>query len=252
MEPVPAMRDARARFKGKRRVSTIYASAGKKQNAQVNWRACEGMEPWVAAPTVEYASIEELWALCNVLLDAYAALTRREVDTKLATRSNSLAWTEYDRLILGLTDFDGLMEDGMPIVLASTKAHTDGARAAGTPYARHLNRRIASSLNFSNSIFFHRTSSGDVEELHASNLYMLERILLTSAQSHFQTLVKENFASPRSWDGDEWLLCPKHKLREYTLALLMSQHRRAGKDCLLYLLPEDVLIDCLQLVGICN
>ena len=216
------------------------------------WRASEGMEPWVAAPTVEYASIEELWALCNVLLDAYAALTRREVEKKLATRSKGLAWTEYDRLILGLTDFDVLMEDGLPLVLESTKAHTDAARGACTRYAGNLNRRIASSLNFSNSIFFHRTSSGDAEELHASTLYMLERILLTSAQSHFQMLVKENFASLRSWDGDEWLLCPRHKLREYTLALLMSQHRRVGKDCLLYLLPEDVLIDCLQLVGICN
>ena len=210
------------------------------------------MDPWVATPTVEYASIEELWALCNALLDAFAILTRREVNKKLATRSKRLAWTEYDRLVLGLTDFDDLMEDGVPIVLESTKAHTDGARGAGAPYAEHLNRRIASSLNFTNSIFFHRTSSGDVEELHASNLYMLERILLTSAQSHFHMLVKENFASVRSWDGDEWLLCPKHKLREYTLALFMSQHERAGKVCLLYLLPEDVLRHCLQLVGICN
>lgn len=205
------------------------------------------MEPWVVAPTVEYASMEELWALCNAALDSFATLTRREVDKKLATRSKSLAWTEYDRLILGLTDFDELVEDGMPIVLESTKSH-----AEGTQYAQYLNRRIASSLNFSNSIFFHRTSSGDVEELHASNAYMLERILLTSAQSHFQMLVKENFASVRSWDGDEWLLCPKHKLHEYKVALLMSQHRRVGKDCLLYLLPEDVLIDCLQLVGICS
>lgn len=207
--------------------------------------AWPGMEPWVTAPTVEYASIEELWALCNEAFDSLATLTRREVDKKLATRSKSLAWTEYDRLILGLTDFDELVEDGMPIVLESTKSG-----AEGTQYARFLNGRIASSLNFSNSIFFHRTSSGDVEELHAANAYMLERILLTSAQSHFQMLVHENFASVRSWDGDEWLLCPKHRLHEYTVALLMSQHRRVGRDCLLYLLPEDVLIDCLQLVGI--
>ena len=204
------------------------------------------MEPWVAAPTVEYASIEELWMLCNVAMDSYAAVTRREVEKKLATRSKGLAWTEYDRLILGLADFDELMQDGMGIVLESTKSHT------GTQYAKNLNRRIVSSLNFCHSIFFHRTSSGDVEELHASNSYMLERILLTSAQSHFQMLVKENFVSARSWDGDEWLLCPRHKMHEYKVALLMSQHGRVGKDCLLHLLPEDVLIECLQLAGICN
>lgn len=204
------------------------------------------MEPWVAAPSVEYASIEELWELCNVVLDSYAALARREVDKKLATRSNGLAWTEYDRLVLGLTDFDELMLDGMAIVLESTKSRAD------TQYAANLNRRIASSLNFCHSIFFHRTSSGDVEELHAANTYMLERILLTSAQSHFQMLVKENFVSARSWDGDEWLVCPRHKMHEYKLALLMSQHERVGKDCLLHLLPEDLLIECLQLAGICN
>jgi hypothetical protein len=204
------------------------------------------MEPWVAAPTVEYASIEELYMLCSVAMDSYAALTRREVDKKLATRSPGLAWTEYDRLILGLADFDELMQDGIGIVLESTKSHT------GTQYAKNLNRRIVSSLNFCHSIFFHRTSSKDVEELHASNAYMLERILMTSSQSHFHMLLKENFASALSWDGDEWLVCPKHKLHEYKLALLMSQHRRVGKDCLLFLLPEDVLIECLQLVGICN
>lgn len=210
------------------------------------------MEPWVAAPTVEYASIEELWEMCVDLFQSYVTLTRREVDKKLATRSNRLAWTEYDRLILGLTDFEELMEDGTPIVLESTKSRAQDRDEASTLYAQYLNRRIASSLNFSNSIFFHRTSSGDVDELHASNSYMLERILLTSSQSHFNVLRTENFVSVHSWDGDEWLLCPKHKLHEYKLALFMSQHRRVGKDCVLYLLPEDVLIECLQLAGICN
>ena len=163
------------------------------------------MEPWVAAPTVEYASIEELWELWNVVLDSYAVLTRREVDKELATRSNGLSWTEYDRLVVGLTDFDKIMQDGMTIVLESTKSR------AGAEYAENLNRSIASSLNFCHSIFFHRTSSGDVEELHDANSYMLERILLTSPQSHFQMLVKENFVSVRSWDGDEWVLCPTNK-----------------------------------------
>ena len=157
-------------------------------------------------PTVEYASIEELWEICLDLLHSYAKLTRREVDKKLATRSNGLAWTEYDRLILGLTDFEEVMEDGTPIVLESTKSHAQDRDRTSTLYAQYLNRRIASSLNFSNSIFSHRTSSRDVDELHASNLYMLERILLTSVQSHFNMLRTENFVSVRSWDGDEWML----------------------------------------------
>jgi hypothetical protein len=60
---------------------------------------------------------------------------------------------------------------------------------------------------------------------------------------------RENFASIRNWDGEEWLVCPKHSVHAYKLAPLMSQHKRLGGNSLLYLLPEDTLIECLKLVG---
>jgi hypothetical protein len=200
------------------------------------------MDVTVDAPTVEYESLEELWELCSDLLDSYVTLTRQSVDGKLSTRSKKLLWTEYDRLILGLADFDELIEEGTSLVLHSTKSH-------GTSYAHDLNRKIVRLLNSSNKIFFHRTSIIDVEELHDSIVRMLRRVFLTSSQSHFDTLRKKNFVSLCDWDGEEWMLCPNHKISEYKMALAMSQHERLGKGSLVYLLPEDTLVECLKLVG---
>ena len=201
------------------------------------------MDAAVVPPSVQYDSIQELWQVCNELFDAYASLTRAEIDRIVSSRSNRLAWSEYDRLMLGLASFDELTEHGLHIVLESTKWR-------GTLYAHDLNRRIANSLNFSNSIFFHRTSSVDVGDLHTSIFHMLERILLTSHQSHFHAMKRENFASMRNWDGEEWLVCPKHTVHAYKEATFMSQHKRLGANSLLYLLPEDILFECLRLVGI--
>ena len=186
-------------------------------------------------PRVRFVSEAALRRMCDELLRAYTQLTHRVVGEKFRARGlNALAWSELDRLMLGIASFEEITDDGLRLVLASTGG-------SGALYAHELNARLASCINKHNAIFFHETTSVSEPELQAGLAEMLARVLVTSSHSHYHALLGANFRTLVAWDGDEWLLCPVHRVRVYQAAMLEAD---VGK-----VLPEDLFLVVLSLLG---
>jgi hypothetical protein len=187
-------------------------------------------------PRVRYASEEALRGVCEELLQAYTLLTHRVVSERLRARGlNALAWSELDRLMLGIASFEELIDEGLRLVLASTGGN-------GALYAHELNARLARCINQHNAIFFHETTSVSEPELQAGLSALLTRVLVTSAQSHYNALLGANFRKLVAWDADEWLLCPVHRVSEYKTAIV-----QVGAGALL---QEDITLMLLEMLGL--
>ena len=186
------------------------------------------------APRVRYASVEELVRLCAGVVDAYAG----QVDTVVWDIWNeqhmTTKWSQYDRLMLGIFCFDEVLLSTMPKTRESTKNR-------GAIYACTLYREICMHLNQAIRQYIHST----VVPVRAHLLAALHRVLtdavLMGRTSHMMRVMTENFYRCRDARGDTWLICPKHTLPAYALALCMSQHRRLGVHAGLYAVPGDVL-----------
>jgi hypothetical protein len=186
-------------------------------------------------PRVRFASEAELRRVCEDLLRAYTRLTSSVVGNKFrACGLNALAWSELDRLMLGIASFDEITDEGLGLVLASTGGQ-------GALYAHELNARVARCINKHNAIFFHETTSVSEEELQAGLAEMLARVLLTSSQSHYNAMLGANFLALVAYDDDEWLLCPAHRVWEYQAAIVEADIGKA--------LPEDLVFVMLALLG---
>ncbi len=188
-------------------------------------------------PRVRYVSEAALRGQCEELLRAYAHLTFRVVGEKFRARGlDALAWSELDRLMLGIASFEEITDEGLRLVLDSTGG-------SGALYAHELNERVSRCINEHNAIFFHRTTSVCEQELHAGLAEMLARVFLTSSHSHYHALLGANFRGIIAWDADKWLLCPAHRVCEYRAAIVEAD---VGK-----VLPEDLLLVVLALLGFC-
>lgn len=198
------------------------------------WRSC-------VAPRVRFESEKELSDACMCMLDAYIELVHRAVSRRIRARADlrSLEWTEMDRLMLGIASFDEIVEQALPLVLVSTKG--DGAL-----YAHDLNTRVMRCINRHNFTFFHETTSVCEEELLAGLSAMLWRVLITSHQSHYHALLGHNFAICRAWDGEEWLLCPRHRVGEYEAAIRAACTPENASCCL----NEDLVLRIVELLGV--
>ena len=189
------------------------------------------------APRVRYESLRELRSSCENLMDAYVVLTHRVVHGKIHARGKrgALVWTELDRLMLGIASFDEVMDQGLYLLLASTKWN-------GALYAHDVNARVTRCINTHNRLFFHDTQSVDETELYESLSAMLGRMILTSNTSHYHMLCDENFKRCAAWDGEEWLVCPLHRLPQYKSAILSADA--------LCVLPLDLTLMIVDLLGI--
>lgn len=186
-------------------------------------------------PRVRFESGLELRAVCEGLLCAYTELVQRVVTQKLRVRGASpLAWTELERLMFGITTFDEILDEAVPLVLATTKGN-------GALYAHELNSCIVRSINRHNILFFHGTTSFCEDELRNSLAELLVRVLMSSTNSHYYALMTENFERLVAWDKHEWLECPRHKVAEYRLAVVL-----VGKDRELH---EDIVEVILEMLG---
>ena len=188
----------------------------------------------VQAPLVRYSSVHELVRMCSVVLDAYTS----QVDAVLLDIWNeqpiAKKWSEYDRLMLGIFSFEEVLQTQMQTTLASTKKR-------GAIYACTLHREICMRLNEAIREYMH----SNAVPVRAHLLTALQRVLADAVPmgrtSHMMRLLAQNFCRCRDASGDPWLVCPKHKLPAYTLALCMSQHRRLGVQGELHAVPGDVL-----------
>jgi len=192
-------------------------------------------------PLVQYESEAELLALCLGLLQAYCALTHHVVSARFRARrignSQAFMWTELDRLMLGISTFDEIVDGALPLVLTSTKG-------IGALYAHELNTRIMRIINKHNFMFFHETTRVCEVQLRASMEEMLRRVLLTGHNSHYSELLHANFKQCVAWDGAEWLACPRHREGEYAAAI------RAACTQARFGLNEDLVLVLLTLLGV--
>lgn len=188
-------------------------------------------------PRVRYESLGELSDSCERLTDAYIDLTHRVVHKKIHARGKrgAIVWTELDRLMLGIASFEEVMDQGLYLLLASTKWN-------GALYAHDVNARVTRCINTHNRLFFHETQLVDETELYESLSMMLRRMMLTSNTSHYHMLSDENFKRCVAWDGAEWLVCPLHRLVQFKSAILAADT--------LSVLPMDVVLMIVDLLGI--
>lgn len=186
-------------------------------------------------PHVEFESEIELQEVCDVLLFSYIDLVHRVVTEKIRVRGVTPAtWTELERLMFGITTFDEILDEALPLVLATTKGN-------GVLYAHDLNTRIIRCINKHNTIFFHETTSICEEELLASLTALLFRVLISSGQSHYNAILEENFQRLVAWDAHEWLVYPRHLVGEYLCVLVEVCYKQG--------LFEDLVLMIVCLLG---
>jgi len=188
----------------------------------------------VQAPLVRYSSVHELVRMCSVVLDAYTS----QVDAVLLDIWNeqpiAKKWSEYDRLMLGIFSFEEVLQTQMQTTLASTKKR-------GAIYACTMHREICLRLDSANREYIHSTAEPDRTHLASVLHRVLTDAVLMGRTSHLMRLLTQNFFRCTDAAGDAWLICPRHKLCGYTIALCMSQHRRLGAGSEIHALPEDIL-----------
>jgi hypothetical protein len=143
--------------------------------------------------------------------------------------------------MLGIFCFDEVLMSTMDTTRKSTKNR-------GAIYACTLHREICARLNGAVREYIHATEVPARADLLAVLRRVLTNAVLMGRASHLMRLMTENFCRCRDAGGDTWLLCPKHKLSAYALALCMSQHRRLGAGGGLHAVPGDVLRVILSLL----
>lgn len=186
-------------------------------------------------PRVRFESELELREECEALLSAYTELVHRVVMEKFCVRGVSpLAWTELDRLMFGIMTFDELLEEGVPLVLATTKGN-------GALYAHDLNARIIRCINKHNIIFFHDARLVSESDLREGLAELLVRVFVSASHSHYHAMLDENFERFVAFDGHEWLVTPRHRVEEHVSAVVAAV---AGHE-----LHEDLVETVLQLLG---
>jgi hypothetical protein len=178
--------------------------------------------------------MHELVNLCAGVLDAYAGQVDAVVRDIWNEQQVAAKWSEYDRLMLGIFCFDEVLLSTMDATRKSTKNR-------GAIYACTLHREICARLNGAVREYIHATAVPARADLLAVLRRVLTNAVLMGRASHLMRLMTENFCRCRDAGGDTWLMCPKHKLSEYTLALCMSQHGRLGGRGDLHAVPGDVL-----------
>lgn len=185
----------------------------------------------LVAPSVQYESVEELSSACEQLLGWYYAAMRDAVTRRWMQRTTTLS--SHGMLMLGISTFEDALVGGVDCLRRTTKGR-------GGLYAHSMNTEVVRQMNLTNHVYFYNIHMHGLEDLMRSIVFSLRRVVLEASSSHFARVFRENFVCFRD-DGVAWLVCPKHKVAQYELALLMSQHARLGSDSSLRALPVDII-----------
>ena len=188
----------------------------------------------VRAPRVQYASVHELVWSCALVLDAYKVQIDGVVREIWTQKHATKKWSSYDRMMLGIFHFDEVVLSGIANILASTKRK-------GAIYACTKHREICMLLNQANRDYIHSTAHPNSVELIVSLHRVLTGALLMGRTSHMMCVMRENMYKCTDANGGMWLVCPRHELPAYALAVCMSQHGRLGGRGELHAIPADIL-----------
>jgi hypothetical protein len=188
----------------------------------------------VRAPRVKYESVDELVRLCVVVVEEYTKQVDALVQEIWNEKHVQKRWSGYDRLMLGIFSFEEVLQTQMQTTLASTKKR-------GAIYACTMHRELCLRLDSANREYIHSTAEPDRTHLASVLHRVLTDAVLMGRTSHLMRLLTQNFFRCTDATGDAWLICPRHKLCGYTMAVCMSQHRRLGAGSEIHALPEDIL-----------
>ncbi len=185
----------------------------------------------LVAPSVQYESVEELSSACEQLLVWYYHAMRDAVTRRWLQRTSTPSCDAM--LMLGIATFEDALVGGVDCLRRTTKGR-------GGLYAHSMNTEIVREMNLTNHVYFYNIHMHALDDLMRSIVFSLRRVVLEGSSSHFARVFRENFVCFRD-DGVAWLVCPKHKVALYELAVLMSQHGRLGSDSTLRALPMDII-----------
>ena len=183
----------------------------------------------VGAPCVRYASLQELVYFCVSVLDTY----KRKIEEVLGDvwdERKSKRWSGYDRLMLGIFCFD-------EVILSTVEKIHLATKKRGAIFACVVHREICKLLNEANRSYIHSTEAPDKDELVRQLHRVVTEAVLMGPNGLMMCVMRRNFFRCTDIHGDGWLLCPRHVLPAYIVALYMSQHRRLGMNSELFAMP---------------
>ena len=186
----------------------------------------------LVAPSVEYASADELMSHCNALVNIYYDILRVAITRIWHKRTGGHA-SLHDVNMMSISSFDDVLSCGVHYL-------QETMNGKGVLYAHSMNREIIRRINDANHIYFYTLYKYSLCELLGHILGTLADVVVHDNGSHFTRVFRENFYTFGD-DKRPWLVCPRGTLVDYKTALLMSQHGRLGRLSHLGTLPAEIL-----------
>jgi hypothetical protein len=200
-----------------------------------------GTPSLVRAPYVDFEDVDEFQALCSSTALRYARLIARVVDSHMQNRGVSkFEWSKTDEMLMGVSNFPELRRHGVAVLLRLTHKR-------GLGFVLSLNNTIVMAVTVAcrTCCDVHRESmvrdlnNGRSESLTAHYVrdvkrYMVRALLLIicnvhtgDAHSPLNSLFRQCFASMH-YPPHNLVYIPRHRVREYVLALACITHARLG------------------------
>ncbi len=198
----------------------------------------DGMSKWkctssvLVAPSVEYASADELRSDCAALVDIYYDIMRAAI-TRIWCKRTGGSVSIHDINMMSISSFDDVLSCGVHYLQRTMKGK-------GGLYAHSMNGEIIRRINAVNHLYFYTLYKYSLDELLRHVLGTITDVLIHNERSHCARMFHENFYTFID-DEKTWLICPRNAVVQYKTALLMSQHRRLGHLSHLGTLPDDIL-----------
>ena len=197
----------------------------------------------IRAPFVDFDDLAEFEALCSSTAMRYSHLIERVVDSHMKNVAVSkFEWSKRDEMLMGVAEFPELCEQGLAVLLRLT--HKRGLR-----FLLGLNNIIVTAVTVACRTYcdVHRDSmirdfnQSDARSVSLTANYvrdvkyhMYRAMLLTlgniesDPNSMLNLLHRECFAVMKHPDSHDKVYIPRHRVREYALALACITHARLG------------------------
>ena len=186
----------------------------------------------LVAPSVVYASADELMSACDALVNIYYDILSVAI-TRIWCKRTGASASMHDINMMSISSFDDVMSCGVHYLQQTMKGK-------GGLYAHSMNGEIIRRVNAANHLYFYTLYKYSLCELLQYLLGTIADVVVHDEWSHFARVFRENFYT-FGVSERPWLVCPRSALVDYKTALLMSQHGRLGRLSHLGMLPVDIL-----------
>jgi len=192
------------------------------------------------APYVDFRDAEEFSASCAATEMRYIRLILRVVDShaRRPPSASRFAWTKMDEMLVGVAEFPELREHGVMVLLGLT--HKRGLR-----FLLALNNSIVMAVTVACRTYSDAYMTGlqrdapsnsvalSFDYVRAMKTHMVRAFQLAfssreSDGSCLHELYRECFARMQHPNNLQSVDIPRHRVREYALALACITHARLG------------------------